>query len=303
MSLKLDLEHARRRRQRRATLSGLGTELTPSMIEETRRLCAGALPADLLSDVDVFRERPYGGHARHVLDVYTPKGESDSPRPMVLYVHGGGFVAGSKGDERSPFGPNIGAWAAGCGFVGAAMNYRLAPEASWPDGADDIAAAVQWLQQNAARFGGDPGSLVVVGQSAGAMHVADLLGRHRRLPTPRIAGAALISCLYDVGAADDVPIHRAYWGDDLTTWAGKGSVETVLETDVPLLLAVAEYDDSQFAQHAVSLADAWFTRHGAFAPMHYLAGQNHLSTVYSIGSDDDALGPLLRDFVLDCGSN
>jgi triacylglycerol lipase len=303
MSLILDLEHARRRRERRAALGSLGPQLTPSMVEQTRRLCAADLPPDLLTDVDVFRDRSYGSHARHVLDVYTPKGDSDVPRPIVLYVHGGGFVAGSKGGEASPFGPNIGAWAAGCGFVGAAMNYRLAPEAIWPDGADDIAGAVEWLRENAAQFGGDPASLVVVGQSAGAMHVADFLGRHRRLPTPRIAGAALISCLYDVGAAADLPIHRAYWGDDLTTWESKASVKTVLETDVPLLLAVAEYDDPQFAQHAVALMESWFARHGTFAPMHYLAGQNHLSTVYSIGSNDDALGPLLKDFVLGCGSN
>lgn len=300
MSLELDLERARQRQVRRAALGRLGPQLTPEMIAETRRLCAADLPADLLSDVDVLRDTSYGSHDRHVLDVYTPKSEAVALRPIVLYVHGGGFVAGSKGDDTSPFGPNIGAWAARSGFVGATMNYRLAPEATWPDGADDITAAVRWLQENCAQFGGDFESIVIVGQSAGAMHVADFLGRHRRHPTPRISGAALISCLYDVGAAADLPIHRAYWGDDLATWESKGSVETILETDVPLLLAVAEYDDTQFARQAATITDAWLTQHATFAPMHFLAGQNHLSTVYSIGSTDDALGPLLRDFVLDC---
>lgn len=300
MSL-IDEDRVHRRRQRSAALRQLGPQLSPAMIEETRRVCAAELPAGLWDGVDVTRDLAYGQHERHVLDVYT--GEDARPaRPIVLFVHGGGFVAGSKGDASSPFGPNVGAWAARQGFVGAVMNYRLAPEASWPDGADDIALAVEWLRAHAGRFEGDAACLFVFGQSAGAMHVADFLGRGRRTPTPPIAGAVLFSCLYDVGTAADLPIHRAYWGDDREAWRHMGSVQTIVEAEVPLLLGIAEYDEPQFARHAVTLTDAWFERRGTFPPMVCFAGHNHLSTVFSLGSEDDVVSAVLRDFVLDNSS-
>lgn len=294
-----DRERARRRRKRQSDLERLGPQLTPALLAETRRLCAIDLPDDFLSGVEVIRDAAYGDHERQVLDVYLPAADLDAARPIVLYVHGGGFVAGSKGGAESPFGPNIGAWAANCGFVGVAMNYRLAPAASWPDGGDDIAAAVAWLHANAERLGADAAGIVLVGQSAGAMHVADYLSGRRSHGAPAVAGAALISCIYDVGAAADLPMHRAYWGDDLDSWRDKGSVETILETSVPLFLAVAEHDEPQFVGSAVALTAAWLERHGTFPPLHLLSGHNHLSTVYAIGSPDDSVGPMLRGFVLD----
>jgi triacylglycerol lipase len=283
-------------RAHRAALRALGSQLTPSMLQETMRLCAQALPAGLLEGIDVARDLAYGPHERHVLDLYTASHADAAARPIVLYVHGGGFVAGGKGGDPSPFGPNIGAWAVRSGFVGVAMNYRLAPEATWPDGADDIAAAVRWLAAHSHEFGGDPDAIFVVGQSAGAMHVADFLRRPPR-DDEAVAGAALVSCLYDPGAAADLPMHRAYWGDDLSRWSEMGSVETILDTGIPLFLAIAEFDEPQFSRQAVALAGAWLERRGNYPPLHFLPGQNHLSTVYGVGSDDDVLGPLLHAFV------
>ncbi|WP_235038185.1 alpha/beta hydrolase [Microbacterium sp. 18062] len=185
-------------------------------------------------------------------------------------------------------------------MVVAAMNYRLAPETQWPGGGEDIAAAVQWLRSRIVAHGGDPAAIVVVGQSAGASHVADylaLLAREDGLEPP--AGAVLISCLYDVANAADLPIHRAYWGDDLAQWARKSPFDAVIDTGVPLLLAVAEHDQSAFHAHAAALTTAWFEHHGTYPPLRYLPGENHLSTVYGIGSADDTLGPLLERFVID----
>ena len=89
-----------------------------------------------------------------------------------MFVHGGGFVRGDKHIPGSPQYDLVGAWAVRHGYVGVTMTYRLAPGHVWPAGAEDVAAAVGWLQRNIAAYGGDPGKIVVAGNSAGAVHVA-----------------------------------------------------------------------------------------------------------------------------------
>ncbi|GGA66530.1 hypothetical protein GCM10011490_16470 [Pseudoclavibacter endophyticus] len=295
----------------RAAIEALGTALAPELIEGTKQLCASGLDAQYLTGVEVTRDVAYGPHPRHRLDVYrsadgagAATGVSGGIRtgdptgsPVLLFVHGGGFVAGDKSGDGSPFGPNIGAWAAKHGMIGVAMNYRLAPEASWPDGGADVGAAVEWARANASRIGADPERIVLLGQSAGAMHVADNLRLQAEGRAPRVAGAVLVSCMYDVGAAKDLPMHRAYWGDDRSAWETRGSLDTVVETDVPLLLAVAEWDDEQFQHSAAALVASWYARRGTFPPLVALPSHNHLSTVYAVGTPHDRLMPLVDAFV------
>ena len=51
----------------------------------------------------------------------------------------------------------------GAELVGVTLNYRLAPESTWPSGIEDLTAAVAWLKANVARFGGDPDKIVLWG--------------------------------------------------------------------------------------------------------------------------------------------
>jgi len=66
-------------------------------------------------------------------------------RPALIYVHGGGFVRGDKRAPGSPFNDTIMLWAVRNGYIGVNATYRLAPQAVWPSGAEDLAAAVQWV--------------------------------------------------------------------------------------------------------------------------------------------------------------
>ncbi|QEW01128.1 alpha/beta hydrolase [Microbacterium caowuchunii] len=281
----------------RESLRALGPHLTPEMISGTTALCAAALDPGLLEGVEVRPDLVYGPHERHRLDVYT-SGEGGG-RPVLVYVHGGGFVVGQKSAPGSPFFGNLGGWAVRAGYVAVVINYRLAPESTWPGGAEDIARAIGWVVENAAAHGGDPERIFLAGQSAGAMHVADYLaqpglhGPHGRA----LSGAVLVSCLYDVGRATDNPMHRAYWGEDRSRWAAMGSLDALVELDLPLLLTVSEFDEPEFLDHARRLAATWWERHRDYPPMHLLSGQNHLSPIYGIGTDTDVLGPLLERFI------
>src|SRR3984957_14184400 len=113
----------------------------------------------------IDRDLAYGDHERQRLDVHTAGAEpGDGPgAPVFVFVHGGGFVGGDKHVPGTPMYDHIGAWAVRNGWVGVTMTYRLAPEHTWPAGAQDVATAVQWVRDNIAGYGGDPDRIVVAG--------------------------------------------------------------------------------------------------------------------------------------------
>lgn len=97
--------------------------------------------------------------------------------PVMVWIHGGGFVVGSKDSSVSD-----GSAFARSGVVCIAINYRLGLNGFLPIpgvptnlGLRDMIAALHWVQANAAAFGGDPGNVTVFGESAGAMAIADLV--------------------------------------------------------------------------------------------------------------------------------
>lgn len=109
---------------------------------------------------------PYGDgrpeHAHRRLDVYRPI-DRRGPRPVVLYVHGGGFRILSKDTHWL-----MGLAFARRGYVVFNIDYRLAPAHPFPAALRDVAAAYRWALEHAAQWGGDPTRLVIAGESAGA---------------------------------------------------------------------------------------------------------------------------------------
>src|SRR5882762_10590164 len=94
--------------------------------------------------VKVERDVKYGPADRNLLDVFMPETNA-SARPVLIFIHGGGFVAGNKRNPGSPFYDNIMLWAVKNGFVGVNATYRLAPQFVWPAAAEDLASVVQWV--------------------------------------------------------------------------------------------------------------------------------------------------------------
>lgn len=119
------------------------------------------------------------------LNVWAPSAGPTQKRPVLVWIHGGGFVIGSGG-QRVYDGLEF----ARSGLVVVSMNYRLGPFGflAHPDlsaespqrvsgnlGLLDQIAALQWVQQNIARFGGDPSRVTIAGESAGSLSVGCLL--------------------------------------------------------------------------------------------------------------------------------
>lgn len=117
------------------------------------------------------------------------------PRPLIIYIHGGGWVAGHtrQAGAIADF-PAALARLAGEGFVVASLEYRLAGEAPHPAQLQDVRAAIRYLKANAAQYGIDPTRIALWGGSAGG-HLAALAATSCRDtsfdPAPRAGQPAL----------------------------------------------------------------------------------------------------------------
>jgi hypothetical protein len=104
----------------------------------------------------------YGTHERNVLDVWQPK--ADAPTPLVVFIHGGGFRGGDKGNIS----PILLKRCLDAGIAVAALNYRLSQHAPYPAPMEDSARAIQFLRSKAKDWNIDPKRVAATGGSAGA---------------------------------------------------------------------------------------------------------------------------------------
>jgi triacylglycerol lipase len=266
--------------------------------QKTLELYAPLQPKEPYAWLDVARDQRYGPAERNVLDVFAaPKSSPDRARlkPVVLFVHGGGFARGSKHTEGTPFYDNIGIWAVGYDLVGVTMNYRLAPDSTWPSGIEDVGAAVAWLKANAAQYGGDPKKIFLWGHSAGAAHVGDYLAdAATKGRDAGVAGAILTSGFYDLGK--EVSVWKVYYGDDVAKYPQRSSLPGLVKSTTPMLVTDAELDPDMFQVESNKLADA---RAAAGKPVQrvHLKGHSHISETYAVGTADRTLSAPVLEFV------
>jgi acetyl esterase/lipase len=124
--------------------------------------------------VTVQRDIPYAGttNPRQMLDLMLPKKPAtDKPLPVIAWIHGGAWRAGSKGGGLGRVAPYV---AAGR-YAGASIGYRLTGEKIWPAQIHDCKAAIRWLRANAKKHNLDAGRIAVWGSSAGG-HLVAMLG-------------------------------------------------------------------------------------------------------------------------------
>jgi acetyl esterase len=127
-------------------------------------------------------------------DIAVPKGAG--PHPVLVYLHGGGWICGSPRTHRK-----LGMRFAEAGYVVVNVEYRLAPEHPFPTPFEDCVAAVKWAAREAARFGGDAARLAIGGDSAGgnlAAAVAAALASDAS--APKLRAALLIYGVFDFAA-------------------------------------------------------------------------------------------------------
>ncbi|MEX1026731.1 MAG: alpha/beta hydrolase [Candidatus Paceibacterota bacterium] len=121
-----------------------------------------ALAADeAAQQVPTVADVPYGPNERNVLDFWQAEGEG--PRPLLVYIHGGGWTGGDKKQAPSKIHPYLDK-----GISYAAINYRLSGEHPLPAPVHDAARAIQFLRSNADEWNIDESRIALTGGSAGA---------------------------------------------------------------------------------------------------------------------------------------
>jgi acetyl esterase/lipase len=159
---------------------GIADSLGPNYLEEVpdqEFSDPGSTPLQVMrpfnlvdKEVEIIKDVNYRiGGSRARLDIYRPKGVDLKNAPVLIQVHGGGWVIGDKGQQ----GLLLMSAMAKRGWICVSVNYRLAPKHPFPAQIIDVKRAIAWVKQNIAEYGGDPSYVVITGGSAGG-HLSSL---------------------------------------------------------------------------------------------------------------------------------
>ena len=147
-------------------------------------LSLGSVPGAFAQTCQTFSGLTYGGEPAQKLDLLVPQGAA-SPVPLVIYIHGGGWISGS----RTPIPAGISALCSR-GYAVASLDYRLSDQAVWPAQIQDVKGAVRWLRARAATYNLDPDRFAAWGWSAGGQ-LAAMLGTTGELSTVTVGGTTV----------------------------------------------------------------------------------------------------------------
>jgi acetyl esterase/lipase len=201
----------------------------------------GDVPNNLVSTATSFPIRQnldvaYAGTAGidpHLqsLDVYHAA-SGPVQRPVMIFVHGGGWIGGDKADVASK--PEFFVRA---GYVFVSINYRLGPQAKFPANVQDVATAIVWTIRNIAHYGGDPNRIYLIGHSAGG-HLVTLVATDERYLKEQGSGLSAIRGVVSLDTAGyDLSIfasrcknhalpepYSTAFGQDPATWKNASPV-------------------------------------------------------------------------------
>ena len=245
-----------------------------------------------------FARNPGTDPLRQSMDIYIREGLTDAP--VVLYVHGGGWIRGDK--TRALFKP---AYLVPKGYLFASMNYRFHPEASLAEMAADVATAAVWLKQHASKYGGDGARITLMGHSAGG-HLVALVGANQIFMEDAggtlsdLAGVVVIdSAMLNVPARMETAGQSQVrvFGSAPQRWipvspwhhveAGKGMPPYLLFTS----------DGRAISQEQAAMLTAKLEQHGIEVSFHEGKGRAHTPLDTYIGVEGDASTGILLDFL------
>jgi acetyl esterase/lipase len=259
-------------------------------------------------DTALERDVAYGPDPLQRLDVFPAAADHCGENPVVVWVHGGGFVTGDKARLHAKR-----AWAAANGWTLVSVNYRLSrPEdpparrVRYPKHARDVARAMAWVVDHIAERGGDPTRIALVGHSAGAQLVSTVgVDRTlvRRDVRPALCGVVSLDTEgYDVAArirsGDRAAfIYRLAFGDDPRTWHRASPIRLLDRWDAPHLVVRRGTAGRQRGQIAFAQA---LRAKGVPTTVVATPGWSHEDVNVRLGTEDTVLTPRVEAFLDDC---
>lgn len=176
----------------------------------------------------LLRSIPYGIESRNMLDIYVPrkKWRRRGPRPVVIFLTGGAWTIGYKA-----WGALLGRRLSQRGVLVFCLDYRNFPQGNLPDMLEDVNRGIGWVLNNAHLYGGDPSTVYITGQSAGAqlgslamfaqveqaVHGGKALGGFPAWDPSKIKGFCGVSGPYNMYALQDHLDRRGLYKNILRT--------------------------------------------------------------------------------------
>jgi len=250
------------------------------------------------TDIAYGESLPGDKGGRNLLDVIRPRGaKPGDKRPVLLQIHGGAWMIGDKKEQALPLMAHM---AAEYGWLCVAINYRLSPQASFPDHIVDVKRALAWIRSHIAEYGGDPGFVCVTGGSAGG-HLTALTALSANDPRfqpgfegvdTSIAAAVPFYGVYDFldrkgirGSQTMVPIlskrvFKTTPGQDPELWDAMNPITRISEKAPPFLVIQGTHDTLVFVEEAREFVRA--LKEKSRAPVAYLemVGAQHAFDVF-----------------------
>jgi acetyl esterase/lipase len=232
---------------------------------------------------------------RHRLDIYLPKGQSDFP--VLFFVHGGGWVEGSK----NQFGvyAALGRTFTRHGIALVCPNYRLSPGVRHPEHVRDVARAFAWTKQNIHKYGGRPDEIFVGGHSAGG-HLSALLAsdesylKEQGLSFGAIRGAMPVSGLFTI------PGDRVFWvpfAKEEAVRRQASPIEHVRAGLPPFLIILGENDLPSCDLPQAEEFYLALKKKGVPVQLLNVKRRNHLSILLNAVSDTDPVMRAMLTFI------
>ena len=129
------------------------------------------------------------------------------------------------------------------------------------------------------------------------MHVATYLAGKAYGAAAKVRGAILLSCLFDMTTCERNAPLIAYYGEDASKYAERSTLAALAESPIPALVTLAEFDPIDFERQTLAYVNAFFDRRGEWPNVIRLAGHNHFTTAWHIGTADDYLAGQMLEFM------
>jgi acetyl esterase/lipase len=184
------------------------------------------------SDVERIADIPYlPGGIRQRLDIYRPKDRPGEGCPVLLQIHGGGWMVGHKAQQALPLMYHM----AANGWICVAANYRLSPNVAFPTHLEDCKAALCWIREHGREYGMNPDFVAVTGGSAGG-HLTALMGLTANRPELQ-----KLHPQTDTSVQACVPFYGEY--DFLTAHTDRPDYERYLRIFTDSIMHASKRDD------------------------------------------------------------
>lgn len=256
--------------------------------------CSPVTLVNAFTDRSGYRLRDavaYGDQPQQRLDVYVPR-TLRAPAAAVLFVHGGRWREGSRGDYRF-----LAQALTMLGIIVVVPDYRLFPQVHFPDFIVDNAHALRWTAEHIAGLGGDPARLFVMGHSAGAQIAALLALDPRYLRAQGLDNSALRGMIGLAGPYDFLPFTSADVAEvfaDVSDLRTTQPIHYACNPHPPLLLLYGADDATVQPGNSLRLAER-VRACGGTADVHAYPGVGHLGVIAALWAPARGTAPTLAD--------